>query len=155
MGKSAIPVPGKRKLYYPSIGIVTDTSYSMVTHLPSVMNHIATIATETGNIDRLLGGDIRKTLDMKNVTKKDISKLEWGGFGGTSLKPLLLEIFKNKLDIVIVVTDMLLNNEDISILNNVGKGQTVIICIPEKMKQFRIINTIHNKHVRTIYIDED
>jgi len=151
---SAVPLPGKRKLYYPRIGVLVDSSGSMLEFIPDVLCHIASIASETGTIDRLISGDVRKFLDLKNVTKKQINDIQWSGFGGTYLVDMLKELNNTDCDIIIIITDLALNSTDTDYINTqMDKRHSVILCVPERY-QF-LIKNITNRRIRTVIIDNE
>lgn len=151
---SALPLPGKRKLFYPRITVVVDTSGSMCPYIEDVISHVATISSENGIIDRLLAGDVEVRLDLKSVKKSQIKDIQWVGFGGTTLIPMMKRACSTDSDIIIIITDLLLDTSDFEFINtSVGKKHSVILCVPEEYQNN--LSYITNRHIRTVIIDDE
>jgi len=151
----AIPIPGKRKLYYPTLGVLIDCSGSMIKYLPSVVGHIANISSSTGGIDYLIGGDIRKTIDYKNVTKAKLKDIEFKGLGGTYLKDMINELVQKNLDILILITDLELGSDDMDTIKNITKKISTILCIPKNYYTDSLITELPKVKIIPISADEE
>lgn len=150
MSSCDIPQPGNKKLYYPRIGVLVDSSGSMSTFVPMVLGHIANIATITG-IDYLIGGDVKKQFEYRNVKKKTIQNIEFKGFGGTLLNSMILELSKKPIDILIGITDLCVFDSDIEMFNKVSKKIKVILCVPKGNTKYVKLNS----NIQLIEIEEE
>lgn len=153
---SIIPTPGKRKLYYPSIGVMVDCSGSMLRYTKDVLNHIASITSETGGIDYLIGGDVEKLIDLKNVTKSKLANIELKGFGGTILHDMIRELAKKPIDIMIIITDLEICDSDVVGIEKIPKKIKTILCIPENDTYIKTtIERLKRRRVSIIKINEE
>jgi predicted metal-dependent peptidase len=150
MSNLDIPKPGRKKLYYPRIGVLIDSSGSMLSYVPKVLSHIAGIAS-IGGIDYLIGGDVEKQFDYKNVSKKQIERIQFKGFGGTLLKNMILELSKRPIDILIGITDLMLIDSDIEMFNKISKRIKIILCVPTQYKKYVKLNS----NIQLVEIEED
>jgi predicted metal-dependent peptidase len=148
-----MPIPGKRKLYYPSIGVLVDCSGSMVRYVNAVLNHIASITSEVGGIDYLIGGDTETRISHKNINKKKLQKIEFEGFGGTFLTNMINELVCKPTDIIIIITDMELRSTDIETINNITRKKATILCVPDTEWSRESLSKI--THAKIIKIDEE
>ena len=151
---NTIPIPGKRKLYYPSIGVLVDTSGSMLDYTKDVLNHVITITTETGGIDYLIGGDVKERIYHENVTRKKLHNIKLHGYGGTRLSSMISKLASKPIDIMILITDMYLNDEDIETIQKVSKRKSVILCVPNDPYIENTLKTISRAKIIMVYGEE-
>lgn len=147
-------LPAKKAVYYPTIAVVIDTSNSMSSMIPKVLGHIATISNENGVIDYLIAGDVEVRTFLKNVKKNKINNIQFEGFGGTHLKPLIEKVNSLKnIDITIFITDFFIVNTDIELIKEYTKKHNTIFCIPKTSKF--LIDQEDIKKCKFVYVDNE
>jgi predicted metal-dependent peptidase len=144
-------LPAKKAVYYPTIATLIDTSNSMSQLIPKVLGHIATISNENGVIDYLIAGDTDVRIFMKNVKKTQIANLQFEGFGGTILSPLINKAFSlHNIDITILITDFYISNYDINKIKTYIKKRNTILCVPKTSKD---LIKKQNLKCKIVYVD--
>lgn len=127
-------LPGNKIIFYPRIGIISDTSGSMLSNIKDISCHIGAIFSENGALDYLCFCDTQIQYEKRNVKIDEISKIQLKGFGGTQLTPALEKALLENLDILILITDLEVDMRDINKINDISKKKSpvFIVCCVDK-----------------------
>jgi hypothetical protein len=108
-----------------------DISGSMSENSKEMLEHIYEICSTVNGSVSVRMCDIMTRYYKKNITKHDIDSFDWKsvtGWGGTELSDSIKESVKNRPDVLVIITDMMLFGEDLDTLNNLSNKIRLIIC---------------------------
>lgn len=141
-------LPGKMRCSKQTVGVLVDVSGSMSANVLKAIEEIAEIGTFLRGIDHLILWDTALQGEYFNVTKNKFKNIEICGYGGTQLYYGLERLVKGIGDVLIVISDLCINDDDIKKLNEISQKKKLIIGV------YGNEQVLINEHIKIVRIDE-
>jgi len=145
-------MPTVKPIYEPTVAVVVDCSGSMGPLLEKAIDEVYTVCSHRGSLDYVVLGDVQVNGVYKNVTRPMFKSIQWAGFGGTSLKPLIECALRQKHDILVIISDMIIPSSDVKYIESISKRNFIVIGQVLSGGYSRYVKKIKGRNVITVTI---